>query len=99
MEDMKIALKKEPLKVLFVCAEAAPFVKVGGLGEVMRALPRAMRDLGIDARVFVPKYGSIDEKLFPMKTVMEKLKLATKEEDPNGLLVSHVCAHVDKKDK
>ncbi len=96
---MKIPLKKEPLKVLFVTAEAAPFVKVGGLGEVMRALPRAMRDLGVDARVFVPKYGSVDQKEYPMKRVLERLKVSAKGEDPNGLLVSHVLAHVDKKDK
>ena len=47
----KVPLLKAPLRVLFVGAEAAPFVKVGGLGEVLRALPKAMRELGCDARV------------------------------------------------
>jgi starch synthase len=82
-----------------VCAEAAPFVKVGGLGEVMRALPKAMRELGVDARVFVPKYASVDQKKFPMKRVMDRLKVASKEEDPNGILTSQVLAYVDKEDE
>jgi starch synthase len=49
------------LKVLFVASEAHPFIKVGGLGDVAYALPKALRKLGIDARVILPKYGSIKE--------------------------------------
>lgn len=91
---MKIPLIERPLRVLFVSTEAAPFAKVGGLGEVLRALPEAMRKLGCDARVFLPKYGVIDIKEFPMKTVAERLRVATKEEDPQGLLLSNVLEHV-----
>jgi starch synthase len=47
------------LKILFVSTEVAPHTKAGGLGEVMRSLPKALRSLGHDARVFVPKYGKI----------------------------------------
>lgn len=91
---MKFPLKRAPLRLLFVGAEAAPFVKAGGLGEVLRALPKALRDLGVDARVFLPKYSTIDEKEFPMKIVAERLRIAPKEEDPQGLLVSNVLQHV-----
>jgi starch synthase len=52
----------EDLKVLFVASEAHPFIKVGGLGDVAHALPRALRKLGIDVRVILPKYGSIKEE-------------------------------------
>jgi starch synthase len=45
--------------VLLVAAEAAPFVKTGGLGDVMGSLPKALRTIGIDARVMLPKYQSI----------------------------------------
>lgn len=50
------------MKVLFVSSEAYPFMKTGGLGDVSYALPKALRKLGIDARVMIPKYSDIDEK-------------------------------------
>jgi starch synthase len=92
---MKVpSIKKKPLRVLFVGAEAAPFVKVGGLGEVLRALPKALRELDCDARVFLPKYSVVDVKEYPMKTVVERLKVASKEEDPQGILISNVLEYV-----
>ena len=47
------------MKVLFVASEAYPFIKTGGLGDVAYALPKALRKLGIDARVIIPKYSNI----------------------------------------
>lgn len=49
------------IKVLLVAAEAAPFVKTGGLGDVVGTLPKELRRQGVDARVIIPKYGNIDE--------------------------------------
>src|SRR4051794_25377959 len=48
-----------PLKVLFVASECAPFSKTGGLGDVVGALPKALRRRGIDARVVMPLYAGI----------------------------------------
>ncbi len=45
--------------VLFVSSECAPFVKAGGLGDVVGALPIALRALGCDARVVMPRYDVI----------------------------------------
>jgi starch synthase len=39
----------QTINVLFLAAEADPFVKVGGLGDVAGALPRALRALPMDA--------------------------------------------------
>jgi len=83
------------LKILFVASEAAPFAKVGGLGEVMRSLPRAIRELGHDARVFIPKYATIDVEKYPMKREVEDLNFETEDVDPHGLLVSNVLSHKD----
>jgi len=47
------------LRVLFVASELFPYVKTGGLGDVMAALPRAMRALGADVRMLVPAYPAI----------------------------------------
>jgi len=47
------------MKVLFVASEAYPFIKTGGLADVAYALPKALRKMGIDARVIIPKYSGI----------------------------------------
>ncbi|KKR74274.1 MAG: glycogen/starch synthase, ADP-glucose type [Parcubacteria group bacterium GW2011_GWB2_40_8] len=53
--------------------EASPFVKVGGLGEVMYSLPKALREIGHDTRVMIPKYSSIDSAKFSMTMAKEGL--------------------------
>ncbi|MCJ7549252.1 MAG: glycogen synthase [Anaerolineae bacterium] len=45
------------LKVLMVAAEAVPFAKVGGLAEFAGALPKALRQLGVDVRLMIPRYS------------------------------------------
>lgn len=59
------------MKVLFVSSEVAPFAKVGGLGDVAAALPRALAQVGHDVRVVMPCYrrvwesGHAAKKRFP----------------------------------
>lgn len=50
------------MKVLFVASEMYPFAKTGGLGDVVYALPKMLRTLGVDARVIIPKYSKIAEE-------------------------------------
>jgi starch synthase len=50
------------MKILFVSSEAHPFMKTGGLGDVAYALPKALRKLGVDVRVIIPKYSDIKEE-------------------------------------
>ncbi len=47
------------MRILFVASELFPYVKTGGLGDVMAALPRAMRALGTDVRFLLPAYASL----------------------------------------
>jgi starch synthase len=50
------------LKILFVAAEAVPFCKTGGLGDVIGSLPKELKQQGVDARVMLPNYQDIPEK-------------------------------------
>ena len=50
------------LHVAFASAEAAPFVKTGGLGDVAGSLPHALKAAGADVVVFVPKYDTIAQE-------------------------------------
>ncbi len=54
------------MNILFVASEAAPFAKVGGLGDVVAAgsLPTALRQMTIDARVIMPLYGAIKDSKY-----------------------------------
>src|SRR2546428_13085249 len=48
------------LRVLMVAAECVPFAKVGGLADVLGALPLALEKLGVSVTVAIPRYGLID---------------------------------------
>ena len=65
------------MKICFVTSECAPFVKTGGLGDVSRALPRALAKMGCEVKVFLPLYRQIStrdhrlslcEKLHPLSS-------------------------------
>ena len=47
------------LKILFVTPEVEPFVKIGGLADMVGALPKDLARLGHDVRVVCPAYGSV----------------------------------------
>lgn len=47
------------MKVLFAVWELDPFFKIGGLGDVARALPGALKKLGVDIRIILPYYKII----------------------------------------
>jgi starch synthase len=55
-----MAKDSQPLKVLFVSSEVSPFAKTGGLGDVVGALPKALRRRGIDVRVVMPLYAGMN---------------------------------------
>ena len=57
-------------KILFVASEAVPFIKTGGLADVMGALPKELAAKGMDVRLVIPKYSLIkDEAKQQMKQV------------------------------
>lgn len=48
--------------VAFIGSECHPFVKTGGLGDVMYALPRELVKQNCDVRVIMPRYACIPQK-------------------------------------
>lgn len=50
------------LSILFVSSEIVPFAKESGIGDVSYSYSLAVRDLGHDIRVMMPKYGTISER-------------------------------------
>ncbi len=61
----------DQLKILYVAAEVAPFVKVGGLADVAGALPKALRELGHDLRVIMPRYAQIDGAKYGLRPALD----------------------------
>ena len=65
------------IKVLFLAAEADPFVKIGGLGDVAGSLPRALRtlspeltgDVTVDVRLALPFHPVLRSKAVSLRPV------------------------------
>ncbi|MBR5302499.1 MAG: glycogen synthase GlgA [Clostridia bacterium] len=60
------------MKILFAASECVPFIKTGGLADVVGALSPVLKQKGTDVRVILPLYASIPEKwTSQMKTECE----------------------------
>lgn len=61
-EEIKETPKQPPYKVMFLASECVPFVKTGGLADVIGALPKELKRQGVDVRVMIPLYSAIGPK-------------------------------------
>lgn len=68
------------INVLFMAAEADPFIKIGGLGDVAGSLPRALRTVGasvnllpadLDVRLVLPFHPGIHTDIYPLVQIAE----------------------------
>lgn len=67
---------EKKLKILHVAAEAAPFSSVGGLSSVVSYLSKTLAKRGHDVRIFMPKFGTINEKKYELELVHKGLRVA-----------------------
>lgn len=63
------------MKIAFVAPECDPFVKVGGLADVVASLPRTLRRNGHEVRVYVPRFNSIPEEMLEDARVVATVTL------------------------
>ncbi|MBC8181209.1 glycogen synthase GlgA [candidate division KSB1 bacterium] len=61
---------RKTLKILYISSEVSPFAKTGGLADVSESLPKELKESAHDIRIFMPKYGSINERKFVLREVI-----------------------------
>lgn len=89
------------MRVLYLSAEVAPFVAVGGLSQVSYFLPKSLRKVGTDIRVFTPKFGAMEpeaeaEKKWKLTTLLEGLKVPLESEMNDNSLICNIKVHEAK---
>ena len=50
-------------KILFAASEGVPFIKTGGLADVVGSLPKYIDKEYFDVRVFIPKYTCMKQEI------------------------------------
>jgi len=60
----------QPLNVLFLSSEVFPFAKTGGLADVASSLPQALKEVGNDVRLAIPRYGFVSERKFRIHEII-----------------------------
>lgn len=76
-EQKEDTTNQNPLKILHIGAEVMPFSSVGGLSMVISYLSKALVSRGNDVRVFMPKFGFIDEDKYKLDVIYKGLKVRT----------------------
>lgn len=83
------------MKILFVASECAPFIKTGGLADVIGAVPKALEPLGVTPRVMIPLYSALSGLSAGAETIWQAEELfggparllATRADDIDLLLL------------
>lgn len=69
-------MSKRKLKIISISSELAPFSQTGGLADVSRSLPKALKRLGHEVIAVTPLYGQvIDKKKEGLKMVFENIEI------------------------
>lgn len=64
------------MKIVSISSEVAPFSKTGGLADVSRSLPKALKRLGHKVIIITPLYGLvIDKEKYNLKLIYKNIKV------------------------
>ncbi|MEK6571928.1 MAG: glycogen/starch synthase, partial [Bacteroidota bacterium] len=88
-----------PLNILFVSSEVEPFAKTGGLADVSGALPQAIKDLGHEIRIIMPKYRSVGQRKLRLHEVLrlKKIEVPIGQEVEKGSVKSCILTNTRAK--
>lgn len=59
----------DKLNVLFIASECAPFVKTGGLGDVLGVLPKYISKFGHNVKIVIPRYYVVDITRYKLEKI------------------------------
>lgn len=67
-------MQPEPnLKIYILAAEIVPFAKAGGMADVVGALPKALKALGHDVRLVMPRYAQVKPERFHLQPLLDTI--------------------------
>lgn len=72
------------MRILFVASEAVPFIKSGGLADVVGALSKVLHQMGHDVRLVLPRYQDLDSDSFRLLPLMPEMKVQYGDETMVG---------------
>ena len=74
------------MKILLVSPEVLPFAKTGGLADVTGALPKELEKLGVEVKVMMPRYKTINEDNFKIEKIDMNVNVPIGAEAKSGNL-------------
>ncbi len=72
---------QKKLKILYISSEIAPFVKTSPMADVAEALPKVLKNMDCDIRLFIPKYGIINERKYTLREVIRLKEIKVPQGD------------------
>lgn len=79
-------------KVLYVSGEVSPFVRISALADFMASFPQALEEEGFEARIMMPKYGTINDRKFRLHDVLRLSDIEVPLKEKTDLLNVKVTA-------
>jgi starch synthase len=70
MNHFGVSIMSKEMNILYVVSEVVPFAKTGGLADVAGAFPQAIKELGHEIRVNIPKYATFSERKYRIHEVI-----------------------------
>lgn len=85
-------MSRRNYKVLYVSGEVSPFVRTSALADFMASFPQALEEEGFEARIMMPKYGTINDRKFRLHDVLRLSDIEVHLKDRTDLLNVKVTA-------